>query len=437
MMKPNLIYLFADQMQAYGLGCMGNQHIRTPNLDALAADGVLFRQAYSDSPVCTPFRGCLMTGLYASQTGIIRNGDGIPAGQRCLAHSLNDAGYSTHYVGKWHLGGNGNRAVEEDQRGGFTHFTGYQCHNSFVDGVQFFAEEGELREFEKHRTIATTDLAIEQIKAARGKPFACFVSYQNPHYPLEPDPAFEAMYANADLPARDNVQADTPPFTPTYSPYSPRPVERDPNYQRYGRDLLEFRRLYYAMITQLDHEVGRLIRFLKRENLYDSSAIVFTSDHGEMMGSHGYMNKGLPQEESVRVPLIARAPEGARGKVVETPVSAGIDIWPTFLNLAGGQEETPLSGHSWKAALEEGTEFQRPPVFAEHPWRPDIHEGKTWVMVRDQDWKMVAVKDSLEVDSIFNLAEDPCELTNLAEKAPEDVRSRLLQHLQQWKELVG
>lgn len=433
-MKPNLIYLFADQMQACALGCMGNEHIRTPNLDALAADGVLFRHAYSDSPVCTPFRGCLMTGLYSSQTGIIRNGDGIPMGQRCIAHSLNDAGYSTHYVGKWHLGASGNRAVEAEQRGGFTHFTGYQCHNSFRDGVRFFDEAGDVRDFEKHRTIATTDLAIEQIKAAKDNSFACFVSYQNPHYPLEPDPAFEAMYANAELPFRANVQTETPPFTPTFSPPSPRPVERDPNYQRYGRDLVEFQRLYYAMITQLDYEIGRLIRFLKSEDLYESSVIVFTSDHGEMMGSHGFMNKGLPFEESVRVPLIARMPEGARGKVVETPVSAGIDIWPTFLELSGHQEDTPLAGHSWKEALEEGTSFERPPVFAEHPWGPDIHEGKTWVMVRDEDWKMVVEKDSLDVDSIYHLAEDPCELTNLVGTAPADVSSRLLQRLQEWKE---
>lgn len=438
-MKPNFIFLFADQLQAFALGCMDNAAIRTPNLDALAADGVLFRNAYSDSPVCTPYRGCLMTGLYPSQSGIRSNADGLPNGQRCLPHSLNDAGYQTSYIGKWHLGDSGNRAVEPEQRGGFTHFIGYQCYNSFRDEVLFFDEAGNERRFEKHRTAATTDLAIERIDAIKNEPFACFVSYQNPHYPIEPDPAFEALYAAADLPVRSNVHSDTRPFTPTVSPFSPRPVETDPNYQRYGRSLCEFRRLYYALVTQLDCEVGRLIRYLKRAGLYNNSVIIFTSDHGEMMGSHGFMNKGRPHEESARVPLIARAPEGARGQIIETPVSAGVDIWPTLIDFAGYSESTRLAGHSWKQALCEGELAVRPPIIAEHPWPRGSgtpHEGKTWLMIRDGDWKMVVDQESLSIHSIHNLAEDPCEMVNIRDETPEAVSRRMLEHLRHWKTLA-
>lgn len=415
---------------------MGNEAIHTPNLDALAADGVLFRNAYSDSPVCTPYRGCLVTGLYPSESGIRNNAGAIREGERCIGHGLNDAGYATSYIGKWHLGGGGNVAIAPDNRAGFTHFIGYQCYNSFIDNVLFFDEDGAEHRFDKHRTTATTDLAIKRFQRIQDEPFALFVSYQNPHYPIEPDPAFAALYARADLPARENVDPQTPPFTATWSPRSPQPVERDPNYQRYGRDLAEFRRLYYGLVTQLDHEIGRLIRYLKNQGLYENTVIIFTSDHGEMMGSHGRMNKGVPHEESARVPLIARAPEGLRGHVVDTPVSAGIDIWPTLAEFAGYPEEKELSGQSWKTLLLEENAGRDAPVFAEHPWPNDNGREGAWLLVRDGDWKMVVQQETLEVVSLHNLSDDPAELRDLRETAPEDIRHKLLQHLQNWKERV-
>ncbi|MFW5830431.1 MAG: sulfatase-like hydrolase/transferase, partial [Planctomycetota bacterium] len=327
--RPNILFIFADQMQAFAMGCMGNPEIQTPHLDALAADGVLFRNAYSDSPVCTPYRGCLMTGRYAAQTGIRWNNDAIPDGERCLGHFLNDAGYASSYVGKWHLGASGNTPVPPEWRAGFEHFAGYQCYNSFVDGVCFFDEDGNGREFDTHRTTATTDLALERMAKLADRPFAQFISYQNPHYPLEPSPGFAALYAQAPVTPRPN-HAPCEVYTPTGSPGSPKPREADPNFQRYGRSWEAFMRCYYAMISQLDHEVGRLIRWLRQRKLYERTLIVFTSDHGENAGSHGAMNKGDWWEESARVPLVVRAPEGLRGQVVDAPVSAGVDIWPTL-----------------------------------------------------------------------------------------------------------
>lgn len=433
---PNILFLFADQLQAFALGCMGNDDIHTPNLDALAADGVLFRNAYSDSPVCTPYRGCLVTGLYPSQSGIRNNAASIRPDERCIGHGLKDAGYRASYIGKWHLGATGNVPIEPDNRAGFEEFIGYQCYNSFIDEVLFFDEEGSERRFtERHRTAATTDLAIERLARFGDDPFALFVSYQNPHYPIEPDPAFAALYAQTDLEIRPNVDPQTPPFTPTFSPRSPRPVERDPNFQRYGRSLKEFQRLYYGLVSQLDHEIGRLIRRLKSHGLYEKTLILFTSDHGEMMGSHGKMNKGLPDEESCRVPLIARLPGGRRGVVEETPVSAGIDIWPTLAEAAGYAESKTLSGTSWLPALREDTTLERGPVFAEHPWPGKQREG-TWLMVRHGNWKMVVDRDSLEVESVFDLADDPYEMRDRKGDVPEAVAEELRTALEGWHRMV-
>jgi len=434
--KPNIVFLFADQLQAFALGCMGNRDILTPNLDALAADGLMLRQAYSDSPVCTPYRGCLMTGLYPSQSGIRNNGDGFSPDTRCLPHALEEAGYRTGYVGKWHLGGGGNRPIPRELQAGFHYFEGYQCYNSFIDQIRFYDQDGGERQFKGHRTTVTTDLAIEMLERIGQEPFALFVSYQNPHYPIEPDPAFTALYARATLETRPNIDPDTEPFTPTFSPRSPRPFERDPNYQRYGGNLAEFQRLYYALVTQLDHEVGRLIRHLKAEGLYDNSLILFTSDHGEMMGSHGRMNKGLPHEESCRVPLIAHIPslpEDRRGRIEDSPVSAGIDIWPTLLDFAGHEERQPLAGHSWRQ-LALGEAAGHPPVFAEHPW-PGERE-KSWLMVREGEWKLVMDRDDLTPHSLFHLGDDPFELHDRLKTEPE-VSAHLLELARGWRERVG
>jgi len=433
--KPNILFLFADQLQAFCLGCYGNDEIHTPHLDALAADGVVFRNAYSDSPVCTPYRGCLFTGLYPHQSGVVKNSAALPSGERCLAHGLSDAGYRTSYVGKWHLGGAGNAPVPLEKRGGFERFIGYQCYNSFIDEVIFFDEDGSERRFDIHRTAATTDLAIERLDEVKQDPFALFVSYQNPHYPIEPSPEWVGFYAGRELAARPNVDSGTEPYTPTFSPPSPRPRERDPNFQRYGSRLAEFRRLYYSLVTQLDWEIGRLIRELKRLDLYEKTLIIFTSDHGEMLGSHGCMNKGLPEEESSRVPLIVRAPNGLRGEVVETPVSAGVDIWPTLAECGRYQEEKELSGTSWYRSTQSTEALPRGPVFAEHPWQKKhrhVDREGTWLMVRDGDWKLVADRDSLEVVSIYNLAWDPYELQDLSREQHLPERERLLSYLRDW-----
>lgn len=427
--RPNLLFIFADQLQAFCLGHMGDTAARTPNLDALAADGVVFRNAYSDSPVCTPYRGCLMTGRYPTQTGVRGNEDGPRADERCLAERIGRRGLTTSYVGKWHLYATGNVPVLPQQRCGFQRFIGYQAYNDFLNDVTFFDEEGRARTFERHRTDATTDLAIERLREIRDRRWLQMVSYQNPHYPLQPSPEFEALFANTAIPRRANVREPERVFTPTFSPFSPRPMERDPNYHRYGKNLDAFLRCYYAMVAQLDWHVGRLIAELKRMGLYDETAIVFTSDHGEMAGSHGLMNKGAAWEESSRVPLIVRLPDGLRGHTVETPVSAGVDLYATLLELAGCGADPRAAGKSIAALARDPEARTHRPIFAEYG---------DWVFVRDGDRKLVAAREDLRPRQFFDLRSDPYELNDLV-LAPElaGERERLSGLLADWRRSMG
>jgi arylsulfatase A-like enzyme len=402
----NLLFIFTDQQQRDALGCMGNADVDTPNLDALAARGVLFRRAYSNNPICTPFRINLMTGQYSCRTGAQSNRDRVPPGTPTLAGALERGGVRAGYVGKWHIGGTGNGAIPRELRAGFQRFIGYQCYNGFHENVCFYDEDGVEHRFDKHRTEATTDLAVQRLRDLAGGPFALFVSYQAPHYPVQPGRQYAEMYAGRPIHPRPN-RGEVEPYTPTWSPTSPQDWEQDPDYRRYGGNLDEYIRLYDAMVTQIDANVGRLLRELEDLGLADETAVVFTSDHGDMQGSHGLTNKCLPYEESAGIPLIARVPGGAAGATCDVPVG-GVDLFPTCLALCGLPADRPTAdGRSIAPAvtgqgrLDPGRE-----VFSERP---------KWCMVVRDGWKLVADRDAsygLAPCALFDLDHDPYELSN-------------------------
>lgn len=427
MPRNNILFLFADQMHAFAMTCMGNPDIHTPNLDRLAAEGMLFRNCYSNAPVCTPFRVALFTGLYGSRTESLVNRALIPPGCETLADSLNGAGYRTSYVGKWHIGDSGNQWIPPELRGGFTEFIGYQCYNDFLNAVEFYDEDGACDDRTgRHRTDATTDISIDRLRklAARENPFALFVSYQNPHYPEQPSPEYYERYRGKDVGWRPNTQ-DVEPFTLTHSPKSPRPMETDPLYAVYGGNMREYLRQYYAMVTQMDASIGRLLAELDALGIADETLVVFTSDHGDLQGSHGLKNKSLPWEESTRIPLVVRSPDGSNGVEV-TGLTSGIDFFPTLAEYAGAQQPATLDGQSFAPTLCGEPQTLNAPVFS---------EMRRWCMIRDGAMKLVADRraDGIDATMLFDLDADPYEMENLvADSRHVETRQRLFSQLEAW-----
>jgi arylsulfatase A-like enzyme len=423
----NLLFIFTDQQHRYALGCMGNPDVETPTLDRLAERGVLFTRSYSNDPVCGPFRGSLLTGQYSSRCGVTRNGDPLPDGAPTFADAANAGGYDTAFVGKWHLGGAGNQPIPKALRGGFQHFMGYQCHNGFYNEVCFYDEANREHRFEKHRTDVTTDLAIERLKmlARSQSPFMLMVAYQAPHYPEQPAPEYARMYRDRPVSRRPNCTGEIDPFTATHSPPSPDSIDLDPDYQRYGNDLDAYIRLYNAMCTQIDANIGRLFDALEDAGVADQTMIVFTSDHGDMQGSHGMKNKCLPYEESAGIPLIVRVPGLPESRVSDAPVS-GIDLMPTCLELMGLPPVDGVDGASFAPLLRGRTEAG--PGFA-------FSERGTWCMVVGAAWKLVAERgeNGLAPTMLFHLDEDPYEMQNrVADPADAPLRDRMLAELAAW-----
>lgn len=400
----NILFIFADQMHRYAMRCMGTPDIQTPNLDRLAGEGVLFRNAYSNCPVCTPFRVNLFSGRYASQTGAFKNRDRIPETCKTLADALNEGGFHTSYVGKWHIGGAGNGPILEELRGGFRSFIGYQCYNGFWNNVCFYDEQGVEHRFDRHRTDVTTDLAIDRLQHMAQEPFALFVSYQAPHYPVQPAPEYDELYSGVTIRRRPNCR-EIDPYVRTWSPPSPWPPDPCPDYQRYGNNLNEYLRLYYALVTQIDAGVGRLLDALDALGRSRDTVVIFTSDHGDMQGSHGLKNKSLPYEESSGIPLIVRVPGGARNMISEALVS-GIDFFPTCLDYAGLPPMPGLPGSNFAPVTLGKTTQLNGPVFS---------EMANWKMVREGDLKLVVQTEGFQPTHLYDLRADPYELDDLVE----------------------
>lgn len=416
--RRNVLFIFSDQQQKFALGCMGNRDIHTPTLDRLASDGVLFQSCYSANPVCGPYRCSLLTGRHASTTGLWSNGQPLPTDGRNLAEILERNQVHTSWVGKWHIGGRGNRPIPAQFRGGFTDFIGYQSYNAYYRDVCFYDEAGLEHRFERHREEVATDLAIERLKRAAGgsKPFVMFVSYQAPHYPEQPAPEYAELYASKPMKKRPNYQS-TDPYIATFDPPSPKPKEKDPDYQRYGNNMDEYMRLYNALCTQVDAGVRRILATLDAMGIADETLVLYSSDHGDMQGSHGLTNKNVPYEEAAGIPFIVRLPGGTPGRTCAAPVSS-VDVYPTVLDWLGIKPDAPdyLEGRSLLPYIAGKKDLSEIPVYSECV----LEDNTRWHMVRRGEFKLVLRHQEGQPHEpwlLFDLQRDPYEMTNLMNSA--------------------
>jgi choline-sulfatase len=343
-MKPtNVLFILSDEHSRRVLGCYGHKIIRTPNLDRLAAGGIRFSDAYTNSPICVPARASLATGRYPHDIRFWDNGIPYDGSVPSWHHRLREAGHEAVSIGKLHF-----RSIDDDN--GFTEEI-MPLH--VVDGIGDPA--GWLREPLVERKAALrlaaqagrgdsdyqgydgriTDAAVDWLKAraaARGgKPWALFVSLVCPHFPLIARPEWYDLYPEAEMPAPalyDPAQWPDHPYV--------RAIRECQVYQK-GFDNPSLRRAlaaYFGLVSYVDHNVGRLLDALAASGLADTTRIIYSSDHGDNLGTRGLWGKSTMYEESAGVPMIVAGPELPRGQVCREPVSL-VDCFPTVLSWAG------------------------------------------------------------------------------------------------------
>ena len=430
--KPNMIWLFGDQHRAQALGCNGDPNVRTPHIDRLATSGVQFTAAVSGTPVCSPFRGSLVTGRYPHHC-VPAHERPLPPGQETIAKPFNDAGYHTAYFGKWHLDGYHERdgraamhIVPPDRRGGFETWIGYDNNNlqydSWVHGGA--GKDAFHYKLPSYETDDLTNLLIkyikergEEAKTGKRKPFFAALSVQPPHNPYVAPKQYLDRYHADQLQLRPNV----PPITKVLATAR--------------RDLAG----YYAMLENWDDNVGRIRQALSDAGLSLNTHIMLFSDHGDMHGSHGMYRKAKPFEESIRIPFImgGELPASSGGKTGRFPVPLNhVDIAPTTLGLCGIKKPAWNEGTDYSHYRIPNTPPASEPDSAFLQWvvpsqNPDS-TAHTWrgLVTRDR-WKYACFERTSWV--MFNLKEDPYELANLAhDNAYRKQRKELIGRLKQW-----
>ncbi|HRI81807.1 MAG TPA: sulfatase [Opitutaceae bacterium] len=407
---PNVIWIFGDQHRAQSWSGAGDPNLATPNLDRMAAEGIVFRRALSTYPLCCPARAALLTGLHPHQTTVRGHEQPLDPAQPTVAHAFRAAGYHTAWFGKWHLDGfresDGRAAfhvVGRERRGGFDEWLGYDNNNSPWDcWAHGHGPRGEIPPYhlDGYETDAFTTrlLGYLQERKSAAAPFFAVLSLQPPHNPYAAPEEWMRRHTPARVVLRPNVP-DVPRIT-----------------DRARRELAG----YHAMIENLDWNVGRIRTALADLGLARNTILVFFSDHGDMHGSHGQFLKTCPWEESIRVPCIiaGESPYYDRRQGVCDDLVTLTDLAPTTLGLCGLEVPATMTGYDysfrWRpdrrpkdglpdAAVLQCLEPTLHPDSVDRPWRGIVtRDGWKYVVLEHQPWLL------------FNLTDDPFERVNLA-----------------------
>lgn len=411
--RPNVLFVLCDQMQAAMMGCMGNGEVRTPHLDALAAEGVLFTNAVANCPVCTPSRAMLQTGKYPLSNRTIVNDLPMPTDQPFLAQVFHDGGYKTGHIGKWHLDGIPREKFTPPgpRRAGYDDFWAtYNCHHDYFH-PKYYLDTDELVEPEGYEPDIQTSLAIDFMQDCGDTPFFLMLSWGPPHAPYQLVPeTYRRLYSPETMDYRDNV------------------VDVD------GRQYCD----YYAQTTAIDAQLARLVAFLETAGLAKNTIVVFTSDHGDMMHSHGRMKKQQPWEESVHIPLIMRWPDGLPTGRTTDALAGMADLAPTLITMAGLEVPAEMEGMNvLPGALGDGPRHESLPIMDIVPADQALDwDGREWRGVRTPTHTYARYRDAGWV--MYNNVADPLQQNNLIDQ-PEhaDLQESLEADLQRWLDRLG
>ena len=446
--NPNLLFIWTDEQRADTMAAYGNTRIHAPSLNKLADESVVFQKAYVTQPVCTPNRSAVMTGLWPHTSGCTENNIPLPQNIRCLPELLNDPDYRTGYMGKWHLGDEifAQHGFKEwvSIEDGYSNYYGQgrdrskrsDYHHFLIDkgykpdrGSKFSRSFAARRPIEHCKPSFLEMKACEFLRRHRSEPFILYINFLEPHMPFfgpldnEHDPHDVDLPANFSDPLEDN------------EPLCYR-RKREQCIQKYGADEKDIRSLiarYWGLVTQVDRSVGAILRMLETLGLAENTIVVYTSDHGDMMGSHHMVEKGVMYEEAARIPWLIRVPQmNGKGRLIKNCVSQ-IDMVPTLLELLTAKSQDSLPGQSLVPLFTGGKVGQRD-VFIE--WNPyskkRLEHLYTRTIISPDGWKLCL--SDVDKCQLFNLKEDPGETTNLFDSGRHsDIISQMRSKIYKWQ----
>ncbi len=417
--SPNILLIMADQMTPFMLDACGGIGGPTKNMSALAERSANFKTAYTPSPICVPARSCLMTGLYTSTTGCYDNGDPYPSFIPTFAHYLSNAGYETVLSGKMHF-------IGADQLHGFKRRLNTDIYPSgFIWSYPLPAKDDSTsKAFDFVSQYAAKNIgpgwskelqydeetqfrSLEYLRHAPNKPWMLTVSFTNPHPPYKVPEKYWDIYKDSDIPLPelpDDINEKYSEFDNALRRWHGLHVEGHEIRKR--ENLIAMRRGYAAHVHYIDDKIGELLDVLKENGLQEDTIVILTSDHGEMLGEKGLIQKRSLYEWSARVPLFIDVP-GVTPCKIDTPVSL-IDLPPTLLDITGQTPARPMEGRSLLNAIH-GERLDDIPVISEYHGEGIMRPS---FMVRKGNWKYHYCHGA--EPQLYNMVDDPDEWKNRA-----------------------
>ena len=469
MTRPNLLYIFTDQQRADTLACYGNHQIETPALNGLAEDSFVFENAYVSQPVCSPARATMLTGLWPHTAGVPSCNVPLAADKPTIAEMLPPE-YDTAFMGKWHLGDeifpqHGFKTwvgTEDQYRRGYS---GTDRLTEVSDYHHFLVDKGHTpdiellgqRVFSRHYAASLPedctkawylgDRAADYIRRQGDDPFALCVSYLEPH-PPHTGPLND--YYDLDSLPTGPAFMEQPPFdAPLLVRLMAAFYMQSENYGLDLRTEAGWRALmarYWGNVTLVDRSVGRILKALEESGKADDTIVVFTSDHGELMGDHGILGKTLMYEESIKVPMLLRAPMLDHASRRIGGRFSHIDLVPTLLELMDVPAPEALQGRSRVPVLQGREHLDNDDVFVEwsgddgharaglgeaEPNQSMVHQNRT--IVTAEGWKLNLYGKGQ--GELYDLHSDPCELENLYHQREQTGRiGDLTRRIRAWQE---
>ena len=491
--KPNIIFIMSDDHAERAISAYGSTLIQTPNIDRIANEGIRFNNSFVTNSICAPSRAVLLTGNYSHLNGLRDNRDEFDGSQLTFPKLLQNAGYQTSIIGKWHL---------KTEPTGFDYYNVLQGQGQYYGPT--FIENGDTIKYEGYVTDLITDFAIENLRNRdKDKPFCLLYHHKAPHRNWMPDAKYFSMYKDEDLPLPETFYDD-------YSTRSAAAKEQDmriedmylsvdmklqpedydietgsggkksfnvePAWIKYynlmtdeektawdahydplnkafreanlsGNELLEWKyqrymKDYLRTVASVDDNIGRLLDYLDKEGLAENTIVIYTSDQGFYLGEHGWYDKRFMYEESFSMPLVVRYPKEITLGTVADELVMNLDFAPTFLDYAGVDIPDEMQGLSLRGLMkgEQQQDWRKSVYYHYYEYPHGWHNVKQHYGVRTERYKLIHFYNDIDAWELYDLDVDPNELNNLYENPDyadliDELKIELARLRKQYKEV--
>lgn len=442
--RPNILFIMSDDHAAHAVSCYGSRINETPHIDRIAREGIRFENCFCTNSICAPSRAVILTGKYSHLNGVRDNVASFDGTQRTFPKFLQEAGYQTAMIGKWHL---------KSEPTGFDYWNVLPGQGNYYNPD--LIEMGEKKQHMGYVTDIITDIALDFLENRRdqSKPFLLMLHHKAPHRNWQPARRHLNKYDDVIFPEpitlfdeyatrsraapeqemtlREHMQEEydlkmgDPPqrlneeqraawevaYVPKKEAFFKEKPEGDAlvrwKYKRYMED-------YLGCIAAVDENIGRVLDYLDESGLVDNTIVIYTSDQGFFLGDHGWFDKRFMYEESLRMPLVVRYPKWIEAGSVNDKIVSNLDFAPTFLELAGAEIPTEMQGHSLKnLLLDEDVKEWRKSLYYHYYEYPAVHMAKRHYGVRTEQYKLLHFYYDIDAWELYDLEKDPNEINNI------------------------